>query len=46
MFEMMPFGLMDATLGGAALILMLTQYFGNQKIIDNRGKNEQNENNN
>jgi hypothetical protein len=31
MFEHMPFGLMDATLGGVALILMLTQYFGKTK---------------
>ncbi|MCL2386840.1 MAG: hypothetical protein FWC89_04720 [Defluviitaleaceae bacterium] len=28
MFEFLPFGLMDATLGSVALILMLTQYFG------------------
>ena len=34
MFEMLPFGLMDATLGGTALILMLTQYFGKEKIIE------------
>jgi len=33
MFEVMPFGLMDAVLGGAALILMLTQYFGKKKLI-------------
>ena len=34
MFEHMPFGLMDATLGGIALILMLTQYFGKTKAIE------------
>jgi len=33
MFEHMPFGLMDAVLGGTALILILTQYFGNKKIV-------------
>ena len=32
MFEHLPFGLMDATLAGAALILMLTQYFGKKKV--------------
>jgi len=32
MFEHMPFGLMDATLGGTALILMLTKYFGKKRI--------------
>jgi len=36
MFEIMPFGLMDATLGGAALILMLTQYFGKQKLVEDK----------
>jgi uncharacterized membrane protein (DUF2068 family) len=34
MFSHMPFGLMDATLGGTALILMLTQYFGKAKATD------------
>ena len=34
MFYILPFGLMDAILGGAALILILTQYFGKGKIID------------
>jgi len=34
MFEFLPFGLMDAVLGGTALILMLTQYFGKKKIIE------------
>ena len=32
MFEHLPFGLMDATLAGVALILMLTQYFGKKKV--------------
>jgi len=34
MFDHMPFGLMDATLGGSALILMLTQYFGKAKATE------------
>ena len=34
MFEHLPFGLMDATLAGAALILMLTGYFGKKKIME------------
>ena len=34
MFEMLPFGLMDAVLGSAALILILTGYFGKKKIFD------------
>ncbi|MCL2588818.1 MAG: hypothetical protein FWD84_05355 [Oscillospiraceae bacterium] len=34
MFHVMPFGIMDGILGGAALILMLTQYFGKKKIIE------------
>ena len=34
MFEHLPFGLMDATLGGIALILMLTGYFGKKKIME------------
>ena len=34
MFEHMPFGLMDATLAGTALILMLTQYFGKKKATE------------
>jgi hypothetical protein len=34
MFEHMPFGLMDATLAGIALVLILTQYFGGKKIIE------------
>jgi len=34
MFEFLPFGLMDATLGGIALILILTQYFGNKKVTE------------
>jgi len=34
MFEMLPFGLMDATLGGIALILILTQYFGKTKVTE------------
>ncbi|MCL2532009.1 MAG: hypothetical protein FWE40_07625 [Oscillospiraceae bacterium] len=33
-FEVLPFGLMDAVLGGAALILMLTGYFGQKKILE------------
>ena len=33
MFEMLPFGLMDAALGGAALILILMDYFGRSKGI-------------
>lgn len=31
MFEVLPFGLMDATLAGIALVLILTQYFGKEK---------------
>ena len=34
MFEHMPFGIMDAILGGIALILMLTQYFGKKKATE------------
>ena len=34
MFEVLPFGLMDAILAGTALILILTQYFGKKKIIE------------
>ena len=34
MFEHLPFGLMDATLAGTALILILTQYFGKKKAIE------------
>jgi len=34
MFEHLPFGLMDATLAGTALILMLTGYFGKKQIIE------------
>jgi len=34
MFAHLPFGLMDAVLGGVALILMLTGYFGKKKIIE------------
>lgn len=34
MFEHLPFGLLDAILGGAALILMLTGYFGKKKIVE------------
>ena len=34
MFEMLPFGIMDGILGGTALILMLTQYFGNKKATE------------
>ena len=36
MFEILPFGLMDATLGGGALILILTEYFGKKKIIEEK----------
>ena len=31
---MLPAGIMDGLLAGAALILMLTQFFGDQKIIE------------
>ncbi|MCL2356575.1 MAG: hypothetical protein FWC70_05365 [Defluviitaleaceae bacterium] len=34
MFEVLPFGLMDAVLAGSALILMLTAYYGKRKIED------------
>ena len=34
MFEHMPFGLMDATLGGTALILILTRYFDKAKATE------------
>ena len=34
MFEHLPFGLMDATFAGAALILILTQYFGKKKVAE------------
>jgi len=34
MFYILPFGLMDAVLGGTALILMLTGYFGKKKITE------------
>lgn len=34
MFEILPFGLMDAILGATALILMLTGYFGQKKIVE------------
>jgi len=34
MFYILPFGLMDAVLGGAALVLMLTGHFGKKKIIE------------
>ena len=35
MFEVLPFGLMDAVLGGVALFLMLTQYYGKKEIDTN-----------
>jgi len=34
MFYILPFGLMDAILGGTALILMLTQYFDKKKLVE------------
>ena len=34
MMFMLPAGLMDGLLAGAALILMLTQFFGDRKIIE------------
>jgi len=34
MFYILPFGLMDAVIGGVALILMLTAYFGKKKIVE------------
>jgi len=34
MFYILPFGIMDAILGGTALILMLTGYFGEKKITN------------
>ena len=37
MFYILPFGLMDAILGGAALILMLTGYFGKKEITNSMG---------
>jgi len=33
MMHILPFGIMDGILAGTALILMLTQYFGNTKIV-------------
>lgn len=33
MMFMLPAGIMDGILSGSALILILTQYFGNKKII-------------
>gem|GEM_PF-6537739 len=38
MFEHMPFELMDATLGGIALILILIQYFGKTKAVESNTK--------
>jgi len=34
MFYILPFGLMDAVLGGVALILMLSQYFDGRKVVE------------
>ena len=34
MFYILPFGLMDAIFAGAALILMLTEYFGERKVVE------------
>ena len=34
MMHMLPFGIMDGILGSAALILILTQYFGKKKIVE------------
>ena len=34
MMFMLPAGVMDGILAGAALMLMLTQFFGDQKIIE------------
>lgn len=34
MMFMLPAGILDGLLAGAALILMLTQFFGDQKIIE------------
>jgi len=33
MMFMLPFGIQDGLLAGSALVLILTQYFGNKKII-------------
>lgn len=32
MIDVLPFGIMDGILGGTALILMLTQYFGKKSL--------------
>jgi len=32
MMHLLPFGIMDGILAGSALVLMLTQYFGDKKI--------------
>ena len=34
MMTILPFGIMDGILAGTALVLILTQYFGEKKIID------------
>lgn len=34
MMFMLPAGIMDGILAAAALILILTQYFGNKKVIE------------
>lgn len=34
MLELLPFGIMDGVLGGSALVLMLTAYYGGRKIED------------
>ncbi|MCL2375859.1 MAG: hypothetical protein FWC76_00545 [Defluviitaleaceae bacterium] len=34
MITLLPFGIMDGILASAALILMLTQYFGKKKIVE------------
>jgi len=34
MMHILPFGIMDGILASAALILILTQYFGKKKIIE------------
>ena len=34
MMHLLPFGIVDGILGGSALILMLTGYFGKKKILE------------
>ena len=34
MMHLLPFGIMDGVLASAALLLMLSQYFGKKKVIE------------